>query len=149
MRWIGGPLPDKMGGMKHPSHLARSAAAMVAEANEQVTRISVDELRSLMSHGVITLLDVRETGEHAAGTIPGAVCVPRGMLEFYADPACPFHHADMAPNRRYVLFCGSGGRSALAALTLQTMGYPQVAHLAGGIVAWRSAGWPTPPGQPS
>ncbi|MEK8034554.1 rhodanese-like domain-containing protein [Ideonella sp. DXS29W] len=108
--------------MKHPSSLPRSSATMVAEANEQVARISVDELRTLLTNDAITLLDVRETGEHAACTIPGAVCVPRGMLEFHADPASPFHRAGMAPSRNYVLFCGSGGRSALAALTLQTMG---------------------------
>ena len=68
--------------------------------------------------------------------------MPRGMLEFRADPSSPAHLPDMRPERRVILHCASGGRSALAAATLAAMGYRDVAHLDGGLTAWREAGLP-------
>ena len=65
------------------------------------------------------------------------------MLEFYADPASPYHRAEFDPSRRVIVHCASGGRSALAADTLQQMGYRRVAHLDGGIKAWKEQGQPT------
>lgn len=65
---------------------------------------------------------------------------PRGMLEFYADLQSPYHRAEFHPSRRTILFCASGGRSALAASTLSQLGYTDVAHLDGGMKAWRSDG---------
>jgi rhodanese-related sulfurtransferase len=62
------------------------------------------------------------------------------MLEFYADPALPYHKSEFDPERRIILHCASGGRSALAAVTLNQMGYPDVAHLDGGFNAWKEAG---------
>jgi rhodanese-related sulfurtransferase len=76
------------------------------------------------------------------GVIAGAVHVPRGMLEFYADPSSPAHHSDLLPERRVILHCARGGRSARAAVTLAAMGYRDVAHLDGGLTAWRQAGLP-------
>ena len=60
------------------------------------------------------------------------------MLEFYADPSSPYHRAEFDPARRTILFCASGGRSALAADALQTLGYTRVAHLEGGFKAWQA-----------
>ena len=85
------------------------------------------------------LVDVREPTETAAGTIPGAVLAPRGMLEFHADPASPYHLAALTPDRRVIVYCKSGARSALAAATLASMGYTDVAHLDGGMAAWSDA----------
>jgi rhodanese-related sulfurtransferase len=67
---------------------------------------------------------------------------PRGMLEFWADPTSAYHREEFDPARRTILYCASGGRSALAADTLQRMGYANVAHLDGGIKAWKEGGRP-------
>ena len=64
------------------------------------------------------------------------------MLEFYADPSSKYHKPELAPQRRVILHCASGGRSALAADTLQQMGYTNVAHLEGGFQAWKEGGHP-------
>jgi rhodanese-related sulfurtransferase len=63
------------------------------------------------------------------------------MLEFYADPTSAYHRVEFDPARRTILYCASGGRSALAAATIQDLGYTQVAHLSGGLKAWREAGY--------
>jgi rhodanese-related sulfurtransferase len=94
-----------------------------------------------LSSGQALLVDLREPGERGeSGTIPGAVHAPRGMLEFYADPTSPYHMAELEPNRRTVLYCASGGRSALAVMSLRELGYTNVAHLDGGIKAWAVSG---------
>jgi rhodanese-related sulfurtransferase len=67
------------------------------------------------------------------------VHAPRGLLEFHADPESPAYNSELQPDRRLILYCGTGGRSALAAKTLLDMGYSDVASLAGGYAAWRSA----------
>jgi rhodanese-related sulfurtransferase len=74
--------------------------------------------------------------------IPGALHVPRGMLEFRADPASPAHHAVLNPARRTIMYCASGNRSALSAVTLRQLGFTNVAHLDGGFRAWMAAGKP-------
>lgn len=89
------------------------------------------------------LIDLRESEERKRdGTIPGAFHAPRGMLEFYADPTSPYHRDEFIPEQRVILHCASGGRSALAADTLQQMGYWDVAHLDGGFKAWKEHGQP-------
>lgn len=72
--------------------------------------------------------------------IPGAINAPRGMIEFYADSTSPYYRPEFDPNRRIILHCASGGRSALAAKTLQQMGYTNVAHLDVGFKAWEAEG---------
>ena len=89
------------------------------------------------------LVDIREPGERVEnGSIAGAVEAPRGMLEFWADPTSPYHRDEFEPGRRIILHCASGGRSALAAATLQDLGYERVAHMDGGMKAWKEAGRP-------
>lgn len=89
------------------------------------------------------LIDLREPAELANdGMIDGAVHAPRGMLEFWADPSSPYHRSEFEPTRRTILYCASGGRSALAAEVLAQFGYTAVAHLDGGIKAWKQAGCP-------
>lgn len=112
---------------------------MVSAARAQVTGLSVDEVAAELDGSDTLLVDVREPTEVAEGAIPGALPVPRGMLEFHADPSSPYHLDEMRPDRRVIVYCRSGGRSALAAATLASLGYGDVAHLDGGITAWADA----------
>ena len=112
----------------------KSFPEQVAEAKQRIREVSAADVQAMQARGEpFTLVDVREPAEWAAGHLPGATHVPRGLLEFEAEAKVP---AD-AP---VVLYCGVGGRSALAADTLQRMGYTNVTSLAGGITAWADAG---------
>ncbi len=121
----------------------KTAAQLVSEAKQRVSNLGVEQVASELERGDTVLVDLREPEERAQqGSIPGAVHAARGMLEFYADPTSPYHRPEFAPDRRVILHCASGGRSALAADTLQQMGYTKVAHLDGGLRAWKEAGQP-------
>ena len=115
---------------------------LVDETKRQLENLSVEELKSEMEErDDLLLIDIRELQEHVdLGTIPGARHAPRGMLEFWADPSSPYYRGYFAEDRRVVLFCAGGGRSALAARALKDMGYPDVAHLAAGFNGWAKAG---------
>ena len=118
-----------------------TAAEMVAEAKKRVENLTVDETARELEAGTALLVDIREPGERAQnGSIPGAVEAPRGMLEFWADPTSSYHREEFDPSRRIILYCASGGRSALAAATLQELGYERVAHMDGGFNAWKAEG---------
>ena len=116
---------------------------LIGEALAEVASISVDEALVLVDVGDAVFVDVRERAEHDAGAIAGAVAAPRGFLEFIADPASPMHNPALSSGKRLVIYCASGGRSALAAKTLQDMGYSEVANLTGGFQAWSESGGPT------
>lgn len=119
------------------------ASRLVADAQAQIEGLTGAELVAELKREETVLVDLREQAEREAhGTIPSAVHIPRGMLEFCADPALPIHAEQLDPSRRIVLYCALGNRSALAALTLAAMGFPNVAHLAGGFSSWRDAGGP-------
>lgn len=120
----------------------RDVREMVAEANASVETLSVAEAVAALDDAGTLFVDVRESAERAAGTIPGSVHAPRGMLEFFADPQSPLHKEELGSGRRLVLFCASGGRSALAAKTLQDMGVTRCTNLLGGFAAWREEGGP-------
>ena len=114
--------------------------AMLAAANAAIETVSVQDLPYHMEDTEAVLVDVREGAERERdGIIPGSAHVPRGMLEFQADPDSPAYNDVLDPAGRVILYCGSGGRSALAAKTLLDMGYADVASLAGGYAAWREA----------
>ena len=113
---------------------------LLADANAMINTVSVQDLDYLLEDDETVLVDVRETVERENdGVIPGSVHVPRGLLEFQADPESPSYNAALDPEVRLVLYCGTGGRSALAAKTLLEMGFSDVSSLAGGYAAWRSA----------
>ena len=121
----------------------KTAAELVAEAKAKIDNLDVETVEQELGAGDAVLVDIREADElDANGRIPGAVHMPRGMIEFYADPASPYHREPLDPSKRVILHCASGGRSALAAATLKQMGYDRVAHLDGGFKAWREAGKP-------
>ena len=122
--------------------MATTAAEMVGEANAQIEHVSPKQAADDAGAGKAILLDVREPVEWEQH-IKGAVQVPRGLLEFVADPASPRHNAELDPARRVIVYCRSGTRAALAGLTLKTLGYEDVANLDGGFTAWKEAGLPT------
>lgn len=122
--------------------MTQTAAEMVAEANGRVDHVSPKEAFDEVAAGQVVLLDVREPVEWEHH-IQGAVQVPRGLLEFAADPTSPRHKSELDPTRRVIVYCRSGVRAALAALTLKTLGYEDVANLDGGFNAWKDAGLPT------
>ena len=128
--------------------MARTAAEMVAEAKARIENLTVEQAAEEIERGEALLLDIREPEERTTdGAIPESVSTPRGMLEFWADPTNPYHRDDLQPERRIILHCASGGRSALAAQTLQELGYTRVAHMDGDIKAWAASGRPVTGGE--
>lgn len=126
--------------------VTRGFKQMLAEANAVIETISVADAQALVGNADVVFVDVRETVERqASGGIKDSVHVPRGFLEIIADPETPMHIDSLASGKRLVLYCGSGGRSALAAKTLIDMGLENVCHIAGGYGAWVEAGGPTDP----
>ena len=126
--------------------VTRGFKQMLAEANAMIETISVPDAQALVGNADVVFVDVRETVERqASGGIKDSVHVPRGFLEIIADPETPMHIDSLASGKRLVLYCGSGGRSALAAKTLMDMGLEKVCHIAGGYGAWVEAGGPTDP----
>ena len=120
--------------------LKRGFKALLAEANAVIETVAIPDLLYYLEDTGAVLVDVRETVEREKdGAIPGSVHAPRGMLEFHADPESPVYKDALRPDRHIILYCGTGGRSALAAKTLLDMGYEEVSSLAGGYAAWRAA----------
>jgi rhodanese-related sulfurtransferase len=121
----------------------KTAAAMVAEAKSRIENLSPAMVASEIQGGAALIVDIREADERVQnGVIKGAVYAPRGMIEFYADPTSPYHRPEFQLDRRIILQCASGGRSALATDTLATLGYSRIAHLDGGFKAWKEQGLP-------
>ena len=121
----------------------RKALDLVSAAKREIENLSVDQVRRELDGGDAVLIDVRDHEERVQnGVIPGSVHVSRGMLEFAADPTLPYYKDCFQQDRRLVLHCASGGRSALAVLALAEMGYSNVAHLEPGFKGWLEAGAP-------
>lgn len=112
---------------------------LVTEANGQIETLAADEAIKLMDDGNVVFVDLREPSEVEKGSLPDAVHVPRGLLEFQVDTRSPSHNPKLAPGKKLVLYCGSGGRSALGAKALKDMGVTNVAHVAGGFPALQKA----------
>jgi rhodanese-related sulfurtransferase len=120
----------------------KTAAHLIAEAKARIENLSPAAVAAELAGGNVLLVDVREAEEWRQGCIPGAIHTARGMLEFYADPTSAYHRPAFDPGSRIILYCASGGRSALAASMLQLLGYTRMAHLDGGLKAWLAAGLP-------
>jgi len=127
---------------RHP-HM--SVQDLVAAARSRIREVTAAELRALQDAGA-PVVDVREPDEFADGHLPGAVNIPRGLLEFEVDghPAVNYETAEALSHRErpVVLYCLSGGRSALAAEALKRLGFTSPVSLAGGILHWADAGHP-------
>lgn len=116
---------------------------LIAEANAEVETWSLDKAVAAVGKPDVVFVDIREPEELARhGTLPAAERAPRGMLEFYADPASPYHRPVFASGKTLLLYCASAGRSALAAKSLKEMGLTNVAHIAGGFQAWLAGNHP-------
>ena len=123
--------------------LKKTAMQLVDEAMAQITTYSVEQAKALHGQPGVQFVDLRDVRElEREGVSPGAVHAPRGMLEFWVDPASPYHRDVFAQDKEYVLFCAAGWRSALATKALQDMGFERVAHVDGGFTAWKESGGP-------
>ena len=126
--------------------MAKTTRDLVMEATARIESVSPGDLERSLAAGDVRLIDVREPLEWEQH-IEGAVQIPRGLLEFVADPVCAPRLPEslkigLHPAERVVVYCNTGGRGALAAYTLKTMGYERVANLEGGLAAWKEAGLP-------
>ncbi len=126
--------------------LKMGVQALVAQAMKEIETLEVAKARALHGQADVVFVDLRDVRElERDGVVPGAVHAPRGMLEFWVDPASPYYKPVFTEDKRYVLFCAAGQRSALATKTLKDMGLPRVAHIEGGFRAWRESGAPVAP----
>jgi rhodanese-related sulfurtransferase len=126
--------------------ITKGSQALVAEASAQITTYSVAEVQARLAAGDarLQLVDIRDVRElEREGVAVGALHAPRGMLEFWVDPASPYFKPVFADeNKEFVLYCGAGWRSALATKALQDMGMTNVAHIGGGFTDWVRQGAP-------
>lgn len=115
----------------------------IAEAKRRIEELSPEEFDAERIGGNAVILDIRDVREAwRDGIIPGARSAPRGMLEFWADPESEYHEEYLRPDRRTLVYCAGGLRSALATEMLMRLGYTNVAHLEAGFDAWKDAGFP-------
>jgi rhodanese-related sulfurtransferase len=120
--------------------MALTVKQMLEAANAAVPKITPAEAREMIGNGNTLVVDVRDAPEvEKSGKVAGAVHVSRGMLEFRADPESPYHDKNFAKDKNVILYCASGGRSALAAKQLKDMGYAHVYNV-GGFKDWADSG---------
>lgn len=126
--------------------ITKGSQALVAEASAQITTHSVADIVARLAEGdaSLQLVDIRDVRElEREGVAVGALHAPRGMLEFWVDPASPYFKPVFADEtKEFVLYCGAGWRSALATKALQDMGMTNVAHIDGGFTDWVKQGAP-------
>ncbi|WP_111896265.1 rhodanese-like domain-containing protein [Acinetobacter sp. MB5] len=121
--------------------LKKSSKELVEEAQKKIVSLTFEQAKILLNNANTIFVDIREIHEiNQFGTIPNALHVPRGILEFVVDPESPYFNPILGKNKKIILFCRSSWRSALAALTLQEMGIQDIAHLVGGFDAWIESG---------
>ncbi len=117
--------------------------ALIAEAEKHIETVSVEEAAGLINDDSVVFVDIRDVRElWREGKLPGATHAPRGMLEFWVDPDSPYHRDVFAQDKKYVFYCASAWRSALATHAVQQMGMENVCHLGGGFTAWKEADKP-------
>lgn len=122
--------------------MATSLKAIMEAANASVPRITPAQAKEMIGRANVVVVDVRDAVEVAqSGKIAGAVHIPRGLLEFKAAPDSPAHDTNLDRNKTIILYCGTGGRSALAGKTLKDLGYQEVYNL-GGFKDWADSGGP-------
>ena len=123
--------------------VTQHVADMIASARLLIDSISVIEAAELQRLDAAILIDLRDIRElQGVGTVPNAFHAPRGMLEFWVDPDSPYHKSIFHTDKKLILFCASGLRSALAVRTLQDMGMDNVLDMEGGVTEWKMQGLP-------
>ena len=126
--------------------MAKGFKDYLAAANAAIETCSVQDALRLHGDDNWVFVDVRDAAEIAeGGRIAGATHASRGLLEFRIDPTSPMHDAAFASGKRFVFYCGTGGRSALATHRAVEMGLGESVSLAGGFAAWKTAGGPVDP----
>lgn len=126
-----------------PQTITTGIKELLAEADREVDTLPVEDAIKLHGREDVVLVDIRDVRElQRDGRVPGAFHCPRGLLEFWIDPASPYHKPVFAQDKRFVFFCAGGLRSALAAQTAQRMGLKPVSHIGGGFGAWKEAKGP-------
>jgi rhodanese-related sulfurtransferase len=129
-----------------PSSITYGVKQMLAEANQAIKTLTLDEAQALLGRDDVLFVDLRDPRELAReGRIAGAFHCPRGMLEFWIDPASPYAKPQFQEDKTFVFFCAGGLRSALSAHVAQRMGLAPVAHVEGGFSAWKKSGAPIEP----
>ena len=123
--------------------ITKGVRDLCAEAEKEIENIAIESALELANDPNVQLVDIRDVRElERDGQVPGALHAPR-VLEFWVDPDSPYYREVFGQDKKYVLFCAGGLRSALATKRLQDMGFGPVAHVVGGYGAWKQAGGPT------
>ena len=126
-----------------PQTIIKGFRAMLEEAEREIETLTVEDARKLHGGDDVQFVDIRDPRElEREGKMPGAFHATRGMLEFWIDPASPYHKPVFVQDKKFVFFCAGGWRSALAAQTAQHMGLKPVAHIKGGFGEWKKSGAP-------
>lgn len=116
---------------------------LLAEARAEIETVTIEDAKALLGKDDVVFVDIRDVRElDREGMIPGAFHAPRGMLEFWIDPESPYHKEIFASGKRFLFYCASAWRSALATKVAQDMGLEPVAHIDGGFSAWKKSGAP-------
>ncbi len=111
---------------------------LLADAQAEVNSYTVEEAKTKLGNPDYVFVDVREKAElENEGSIPGAVHIPRGMLEFCLEPSSPYYNPVFESGKNFIFYCKSGGRSVLSAQRAIEMGLPKVTHMEGGYLAWK------------
>src|SRR5437773_10251402 len=132
--------PTVAGSVNEECAMSSSVKQMLEAANAAVPKITPAEAREMIGKGNTLVVDVRDAPEvEKSGKIAGALHVSRGMLEFRADPDSPYHDKHFGKDKTVILYCASGGRSALAAKVLKDMGFGQVYNV-GAFKDWVESG---------
>jgi rhodanese-related sulfurtransferase len=141
------PVCDFQPAIEEEKIMATNVKQMMEAANAAVPRITPAQAQEMIAKGNTLVVDVRDAPEvEKSGKVPGAVNVSRGMLEFRADPETPYHDKNFSKDKTIILYCASGGRSALSGKVLKDMGYADVCNL-GAFKDWAESGAPVePPG---
>ena len=118
--------------------LVKGINELIQQADKEVEVVFAKNLIQIQQSEKITIVDIRDIRElWKEGKIKGSIHAPRGMLEFWVDPKSPYHRKVFSTGNKFILYCKSGWRSALATKTLLEMGFSPVAHLAGGFDEWK------------
>jgi rhodanese-related sulfurtransferase len=128
--------------MEISSGMAKTAKELVEAANAVVPKVTPAQAQEMIASGNTLVVDVRDAPEvEQSGKVAGAVHIPRGMLEFRADPESPYHDQNFAKDKTVILYCASGGRSALSGQALKELGYTDVYNM-GAFKDWADSGGP-------
>jgi len=131
-----------------PSQITLGYQQMLDEALACVRTLNIEEAREMFGRADVLFVDLRDPRElEREGKIPGSFHCPRGMLEFWIDPASPYAKPQFQEDKTFVFYCAAGWRSALSTFVAQRMGLAPVAHVDGGFAAWKKAGAPVEGGR--